>query len=139
MPGIEAPVWNIRLTCAFVLGLKLAMFPSWTNVGDFHLIVSAMRASDTTEPRLFICRAERDGEDWVINGEKWFASNASSASFIIAMVITDPSVPVHKGASMFLVPTDTPGLEFVRNVGPCSLVLFAAVGGVIYYFIVRPR
>jgi acyl-CoA dehydrogenase len=85
--------------------------------GDVVSAYSMTEPHAGSEPRLFICRAERDGEDWVINGEKWFASNASSASFIIAMVITDPSVPVHKGASMFLVPTDTPGLEFVRNVG----------------------
>ncbi|MCP5033682.1 MAG: acyl-CoA dehydrogenase, partial [Actinomycetia bacterium] len=54
---------------------------------------------------------------WVINGEKWFSSNARYASFLIAMVVTDPENELVKSQSMFLVPADTPGLEIVRNVG----------------------
>lgn len=69
------------------------------------------------DPRLFTCRAERRGDKWVLNGEKWFASNARWADFLVLMAISDPSVVVHRGASMFLVPSDTPGLEIVRNVG----------------------
>jgi acyl-CoA dehydrogenase len=69
------------------------------------------------DPGQFRCRATQDGDDWVISGEKWFSSNFRYASFAIAMVITDPDVPVYQGASMFLVPTDTPGIEIVRNVG----------------------
>jgi len=69
------------------------------------------------DPREFKCGAVRDGKDWVINGEKYFSSHADIADFIIAMVITDPDVPVHQGASMFLIEKGTPGLEFVRNPG----------------------
>lgn len=69
------------------------------------------------DPREFTCRAERDGDEWVINGEKYFSSHADIASFLIVMVITDPEVSVYEGSSMFLVPTDTPGLEIVRHVG----------------------
>src|SRR6266542_28937 len=69
------------------------------------------------DPQQFRCRAERDGEEWVINGEKWFSSNLRYAKFAIVMAITDPDVPVYQGASMFLVPTDTPGVNIVRNVG----------------------
>lgn len=69
------------------------------------------------DPGVFRCRAERDGDEWVINGEKWFSSSLRYASFLIVMAITDPDVSVHKGASMFLVPTDTPGIEVVRHVG----------------------
>jgi alkylation response protein AidB-like acyl-CoA dehydrogenase len=46
----------------------------------------------------------------VINGRKYWSSNASVASFLIVVAITDPDVPVHRGASTFLVPRDTPGL-----------------------------
>src|SRR5205823_1362383 len=53
----------------------------------------------------------------LINGEKWFSSNLRYAKFAIVMAITDPDVPVYQGASMFLVPTDTPGVNIVRNVG----------------------
>lgn len=69
------------------------------------------------DPGEFRCRAVRDGDEWVIDGEKWFASNYPYASFLIVMCITDPDVPVHRGSSMILVPKGTPGLELVRNVG----------------------
>ena len=59
----------------------------------------------------------RDGEEWVLDGWKFFSSNARTSSFLIVMAVTDPDVTVYKGASMFLVPTDTPGVEIVRNVG----------------------
>jgi acyl-CoA dehydrogenase len=70
-----------------------------------------------SDPQQFICRAEQDGDEWVINGEKWFSSNLRYAAFAIVMVITDPDVPVYQGASMALVPTDTPGVKIIRNVG----------------------
>lgn len=69
------------------------------------------------DPKVFTTRAERDGDDWVISGEKWFASNARFAAFYIVMAITDPTVSAYKGMSMFIVPTDTPGIEIIRNVG----------------------
>ncbi len=69
------------------------------------------------DPREFKCRAVRDGDQWVINGEKYFSSNADLAEFLITMAITDPTVPVHQGASMFLIPRDTPGLNLVRLAG----------------------
>ena len=69
------------------------------------------------DPRLFTTRAERTEGGWRLSGEKWFASHARWAEFLIVMAITDPDVPVHRGATMFIVPADTPGLEIVRNVG----------------------
>jgi acyl-CoA dehydrogenase len=69
------------------------------------------------DPKQFTCRAFRDGDDWVISGEKWFSSNFRYATFAIVMAITDPDVSVYQGSSMLLVPTDTPGIEIVRNVG----------------------
>ena len=69
------------------------------------------------DPKVFTTRAELDGDEWVINGEKWFSSNARYASFLIVMVVTEPDNPPYQQQSMFLVPTDTPGVEIVRNVG----------------------
>ena len=69
------------------------------------------------DPRLFTTTAVRDGSHWVINGEKWFSSNARYASFLIVIAVTNPNVDPHKSMSMFVVPTDTPGVEIVRNVG----------------------
>jgi acyl-CoA dehydrogenase len=70
-----------------------------------------------SDPGVFQCRAELDGDEWVINGEKWFSSNLKYAAFAIVMAVTDPDVPIYQGASMFLVPTDTPGVNIIRNVG----------------------
>ena len=69
------------------------------------------------DPTLFRTRAVKDGDEWVINGWKYFSSNAKTASFLIVMVVTNPDVSPYKGMSMFLVPTDTPGVNIVRNVG----------------------
>jgi acyl-CoA dehydrogenase len=53
----------------------------------------------------------------VIDGEKWYSSNLRWSSFIIVMAITNPDVPVYQGASMFLVPTETPGIDVIRHTG----------------------
>ncbi|HBO12870.1 MAG TPA: acyl-CoA dehydrogenase [Halieaceae bacterium] len=72
------------------------------------------------DPAEFTCTAERDGDEWVINGEKWFASHARFSEFLLVMVVTNKDVPIHKGASMLLVEKGTPGMEIIRNcaVGP---------------------
>ncbi|MFT5441400.1 MAG: acyl-CoA dehydrogenase [Myxococcota bacterium] len=76
----------------------------------------AMTEPHSGEPGEFKCGATRDGDDWVLNGEKWFISNAVAADFLIVMAITAPEKPLLERASMFLVDTDTPGVEIVRNV-----------------------
>jgi len=72
------------------------------------------------DPAEFTCTATRDGDEWVINGEKWFASHARFSEFLLVMVVTNTEVPIHKGASIVLVEKDTPGMEILRNsaVGP---------------------
>ncbi|WP_327186094.1 acyl-CoA dehydrogenase family protein [Streptomyces sp. NBC_01334] len=69
------------------------------------------------DPKEFVCHARRDGEEWVIDGEKWFSSNARYAAFLIVMAVTDPQAPPHARMSMFIVPAETPGIEIKRNVG----------------------
>jgi acyl-CoA dehydrogenase len=69
------------------------------------------------DPKVFTTRAERDGDEWVLNGEKWFSSHARFASFLIVMAVTDPDNPPYQQMSMFIVPSDTPGVEIIRNVG----------------------
>jgi acyl-CoA dehydrogenase len=61
-------------------------------------------------------RAVRDGDEWVINGHKWFTSAADGAAFAIVMVNTDPEAPPHRRMSQIVVPTDTSGFNFIRNV-----------------------
>jgi acyl-CoA dehydrogenase len=69
------------------------------------------------DPLMIATTAVRDGDEWVINGEKWFSTNARYASFFIVMAVTNPDAAPHQRASMFIVPAGTPGLEIVRNVG----------------------
>ncbi|MGF7239260.1 MAG: acyl-CoA dehydrogenase family protein [Frankia sp.] len=69
-----------------------------------------------SDPTSFTTRAVLDGDEWVINGEKWFSSHARFSSFIILMAVTDPDAPPHQRLSAFVVPTDTPGVTFVRDV-----------------------
>lgn len=76
----------------------------------------------------------RDGDDYVINGRKWFITNAShpDCAFLIVMGKTDPDADRHRQQSMIIVPFDTPGVEMVRNIpvmnhiaaeGHCELLL----------------
>lgn len=69
-----------------------------------------------SDPTLLVTRAERDGDDWVINGHKWYSSNGSIADFLIVMAVTDPQARRHQRASMFLVDADTPGVNVIRDV-----------------------
>jgi alkylation response protein AidB-like acyl-CoA dehydrogenase len=62
--------------------------------------------------------AVRDGEDYVLNGRKWFASAADGASFAIVMAVTDIHAEAYRRASLIVVPTATVGFERVRNI-PC--------------------
>ncbi len=69
-----------------------------------------------SDPTLLQTRAVSDGEDYVINGRKWFSSNGSIADFLIVMAVTDPEARPHQRATMFIVPVDTPGVTIVRDV-----------------------
>jgi acyl-CoA dehydrogenase len=69
------------------------------------------------DPKVFTTAAVQDGDDWVINGEKWFSSFADIASFLIVMAVTDPDASPYEQQSMFVVPRETPGINVLRNVG----------------------
>jgi acyl-CoA dehydrogenase len=60
--------------------------------------------------------AQRQGDAYVLNGRKWFASSADGARFAIVMAVTDASADPHRRASMIIVPADTPGFRRVRNI-----------------------
>jgi acyl-CoA dehydrogenase len=79
----------------------------------FSMTEPAVSGSD---PTLLQARAELDGDEWVINGHKWFTSGAVGADLAIAMVVTDPDAPPYARASMICVPTDNPGFNLVRPI-----------------------
>jgi acyl-CoA dehydrogenase len=68
------------------------------------------------DPLLLRTAATEDGDHWVINGHKWFSSNASIADFLIVMARTAPDAEPHRQYSMIIVPIDTPGVNVIRDV-----------------------
>lgn len=95
--------------------------------GDIRSCFS-MTEPDTSgaDPTGLRTTAVRDGDDWVINGHKWFTSGAIGAEFAIAMVVTNPKGNLHERASMILVPTDAPGFDLIR---PVSVMGHSRGGG----------
>src|SRR6202521_2808223 len=85
--------------------------------GECFSCYSMTEPHAAADPKMFKTRAEKDGDEWVINGWKYFSSNARTARFIIVMAVTNPDISPYKGMSMFLVPTDTPGLDVERHIG----------------------
>ena len=69
-----------------------------------------------SDPTLLRTRAVLDGDDWVIDGLKWFSTGADGSTFGIVFAITDPDADTYKRGTMILVPTDTPGVEIVRPI-----------------------
>lgn len=60
--------------------------------------------------------AVRDGDEYVIDGRKWFTTAADGAHFAIVMAITNPDAEPHRRASQIIVPTDNPGFRIIRNI-----------------------
>lgn len=85
--------------------------------GEMYSCFSMTEPQGGADPKVFTTTAVRDGDEWVISGEKWFSSHARYASFFIVMAVTDSDAPEYQQQSMFLVPADTPGIEIIRNVG----------------------
>jgi acyl-CoA dehydrogenase len=69
-----------------------------------------------SDPTMLKTRAVRDGDDWVIDGHKWFSSSAEGAGFGIVMAVTDPDAGPHARATQIIVPADTPGVEIVKPI-----------------------
>ncbi len=80
----------------------------------FAMTEPAVASSDATNIE---CRIDADGDDYVINGRKWWISGAARQRCRISIVMgkTDVDAPVHRQQSMVLVPMDTPGVRVVRD------------------------
>ncbi|MGH9030345.1 MAG: acyl-CoA dehydrogenase family protein, partial [Acidimicrobiales bacterium] len=73
-------------------------------------------ATAGSDPTLLSTRAQRDGDEYVLNGRKWFTTNGSVADFLIVMAVTNPDVHPYQGSSMILVPAATQGVTILRDV-----------------------
>jgi len=69
-----------------------------------------------SDPKMLQTTAEKDGDEWVIDGHKWWTSGGANADFLLVMARTDTDAHPYAGTSIILVPTDTDGVEIVRNV-----------------------
>ena len=89
------------------------------------------------DPKEFTCKAWREGDDWVIEGEKWYSSNARFAAFYIVMAVTNPENEPHQRMSMFIVPADLPGINIKRNVAGMNDDADDGAHGYVHYDKVR--
>ena len=98
-----SPEWRERYLRPLVDG---EIFPS------FAMTEPDVGSSDPTQLQT---SAVLDGDEWVINGHKWFTTGANRAAYTTVMVRTEPDAPPHKAFSMIIVPTDTPGYRIIRE------------------------
>src|SRR3954449_5067494 len=85
--------------------------------GELFSCYSMTEPHAGADPTLFTTSAAKDGDEWVINGRKFFSSNADTASFLIVMAVTNADAGAYRGMSMLVVPTDTPGVKIERRIG----------------------
>ncbi len=115
--GTAAPdTGNAEILALFGTGEQKAKYLAPLMAGDIFSTFSMTEPHAGADPGEFICRAWQEGDAWVIEGEKWFSSNAKFATFLLVIAVTDKDAPLTSRMSMFIVPTDTPGIEFIRNV-----------------------
>jgi alkylation response protein AidB-like acyl-CoA dehydrogenase len=81
--------------------------------GEIHFCIGYTEPDAGTDLASLTTRAERDGEEWLINGQKIFTSLATDADYVWLAVRTNPEASRHKGISMIIVPTATPGFKAV--------------------------
>ena len=84
--------------------------------GEIFSAFSMTEQGTGADPTQFTTTARLEGDEWVINGTKWFISNADRADVHVLMAVTDPDAHRHRRTSMILVPADAPGIE-LRRIG----------------------
>ena len=119
--GAQAPdTGNMEIIAHYGTEEQKRKFLDPLLAGEIYSAYSMTEPAGGSDPTMFTTRAERIGDEWVINGEKWFTSNGQFATILIVMAITNPDVSPYDGTSMFIVPTATPGVNIVRNFGTGS-------------------
>jgi alkylation response protein AidB-like acyl-CoA dehydrogenase len=81
--------------------------------GEIHFCIGYTEPGAGTDLAALTTKAVRDGEEYVINGQKMFTSLAGGADYCWLAVRTDPEAKKHKGISMLIVPMDTPGIKLM--------------------------
>jgi acyl-CoA dehydrogenase len=116
--GTQAPdTGNAEIIAAYGTEEQKARWLQPLLDGEVFSCYSMTEPHGGSDPTQFRTRAVRDGDEWVITGEKFFSSNLTEASFVIVMAVTNPDVSPYQGMSMFLVPADTPGIRVLQQIG----------------------
>jgi acyl-CoA dehydrogenase len=124
--GCQAPdTGNMEILARFGTPEQKKKYLEPLLAGEIASCYSMTEPQAGADPGQFTCRAELVGDEWVINGEKWFASHADFARFLLLVVVTNPDVPIHEGASILIVDREAPGLEVVRN---CAVGMIEEIG-----------
>ncbi len=114
--GTAAPdTGNAEILAMFGTAEQKARYLQPLLDGEIVSCFSMTEPQAGSDPREFRTVAVRDGDGWVIRGEKWFSSNARYASFLLVLAVTDPDAPIQNRMSMFIVPRETAGLKTIRN------------------------
>jgi acyl-CoA dehydrogenase len=114
--GTQAPdTGNAEILAHFGTDEQKARYLEPLLSGDIVSCFSMTEPQGGADPGVFETTATRDGDEWVISGQKFYSSNARYASFLIVMAVTDPEAPVTRRMTMFLVPAETPGITILRN------------------------
>jgi alkylation response protein AidB-like acyl-CoA dehydrogenase len=116
--GCQAPdAGNAEILHLFGSGAQKEQYLRPLVAGDvrsfFSMTEPEVAGSDPTTLRM---RAVRDGDEWVLDGRKWFSSGADGAAFGIVFAITDPDGESHRRGTMILVPADADGVTITPTV-----------------------
>ena len=105
----EGLVWSAVETYADP-ELKAELKPKFAR-GEIHFTLGYSEPDGGSDIAGAKTRAVRDGDEWVVNGQKIFTTNAQNSQYTFLITRTDPTLPKHKGLTMFLMPLDSPGIE----------------------------
>ncbi|RRQ29003.1 acyl-CoA dehydrogenase [Rhodococcus sp. Eu-32] len=115
--GTAAPdTGNAEILAHFGTAEQKAQYLKPLIDGTMFSAFSMTEPQGGSDPKVFATTAVDDGDAWVINGEKWFSSNARWADVLLVLAVTEPDAHISRRMSMFVVPTATPGVEFLRHV-----------------------
>jgi acyl-CoA dehydrogenase len=114
--GTQAPdSGNAEILAHYGSQRQKAIYLKPLLAGEIFSCYSMTEPQAGADPKMFTMSAHRDGGDWLLDGEKFFASNAADAAFIIVLAVTnDGDDPYHR-LSTFLVPSDSAGLSIIHN------------------------
>ncbi|KAA9157758.1 acyl-CoA dehydrogenase [Amycolatopsis acidicola] len=107
---------NLELLAAHATPAQRARYFLPLLEGSVRSSVAMTEPGAGADPTLLSTRLERRGDGWVLNGHKWFATNASLAGFLLVMAVSDPDAPPKDRATIVLVDRDTPGVEIRRDI-----------------------